>query len=301
MTRAGHALRGTLLATAVLVGTVTAGGCVTTREEGETLKRDMASLKTEMAQLQRQQSDARTQERARLEDMQQRLAALETTLSTLRQADADVGVQLDKIVAEVQTLRGDIEQARYELGETSASVKDILARPPVSVAREATAPKEDAGRTATIAGQEVPSEPKAHYDFAKKLYDDKKFVESAEAFDLFLQRHTKTQPNLVDNAAYWKAESFFGQAGTQSDPKLKEKSFKQAILAYQRVLEDPKSEKNDAALYKIGLAFEQLGFKDEAVVFYDELVTKHAKSPLAADGRKRLKALGGPKKKKPGR
>lgn len=285
--------RGLLLAAVVF--TV---GCVTTREEGDALKRDMATLKGEMAQLQRQQSDARTQERARLDEMQQRVAALETTLATLRQADADVGVQLDKVVAEVQTLRGEIEQARHELGETSATVKDILARPPVSVAAAASAPAVAEGASATIGGQTVPDEPKPHYDMAKKLYDDKKFGDAAQAFDLFLQRHTKDAPELVDNAAFWKAESYFGLAGTQSDPKVKEKSLKQAILAYQRVLEDPKSEKNDSALYKIGMAFEQLGFKEEAIVFYDELVTKYAKSPFTPDAKKRLKSLGGTKKKK---
>lgn len=297
MTDAGLLRRGALLVAAVALT-----GCVTTREEGEALKRDMATLKGEMAQLQRQQSDAKAQERARLEEMQKRVAALEATLATLRQADADSGVQLDKVVAEVQTLRGEIEQARHELGETSASVKDILARPPVSVAAAASAPtvSEDAAPS-TVGGQALPAEAKPHYDLAKKLYDDKKFSDSALAFDLFLQRHAKDGGDLVDNAAFWKAESYYGLAGTQNDSKVKEKSLKQAILAYQRVLEDPKSEKNDSALYKIGMAFEQLGFKEEAIVFYDELVTKYGKSPFTADAKKRLKALGGTKKKKKGK
>jgi TolA-binding protein len=289
--------RSLLLSVVLAVASSTA--CVTTREEGETLKRDMASLKSDMAQLQRQQSDAKTQQLARLEDMQKRVADLEATLANLRQADADVGVQLDKVVAEVQTLRGEVEQAKHELGETSASVKDILARPPVSVAAAASAPKvEDTGKPTAIGGQEVPAEAKPHYDFAKKLYDDKKYVEAADAFDLFIQRHASDAPDLVDNAAFWKAESYYAQASGQSDAKAKEKSLKQAILAYQRVLEDPKSEKNDSALYKIGIAFEQLGFKDEAAVFYDELISKYEKSPLVNDAKKRLKALGGVKKKK---
>lgn len=274
-------------------------GCVMTREEGEALQRDTAALKQEMAALQREQSDARTQQQARLEAMGQRVDALEGTLATLRQADADVGVQLDKVVAEVQTLRGDVEQARHELGETTASVKDILARPPVSVATAVTAPRvDDASKPTVIAGQEVPAGARAHYDFAKKLHDEKKFVESAEAFNLFLQRHATDAPELVDNAAFWKAEAFFAQASGQSEPRAKEKSLKQAILAYQRVLEDPKSEKSDSALYKIGMSFEQLGFKEEAAVFYDELIKKYEKSPLVGEAKKRLKALGGLGKKK---
>ena len=44
--------------------------------------------------------------------------------------------------------------------------------------------------------------------------------------------------------------------------------------------------------------FEQLGFKDEAEVFYSEILQKHPKSPLVPDAKKRLKALGGAGKKK---
>jgi TolA-binding protein len=257
----------------------------------------MSSLKSDMAQLQRQQSDERAQQKARLEAMETRVVTLEQTLAGLRQADADSGVQLEKVVAEVQALRGDIEQARHELGETSASVKSILERPPASVAAAASAPKvDDPNKPTSIGGAEVPPDAKAHYDFAKKLFDTKKYTESAEAFDLFLLRHADKK-DLVDNAAYWKAESLFALAGSLSDQKAKEKALRQAILAYQRVLEDPKSEKADSALFKVGTAFEQLGFKDEAVICYQELIDKHPKSPLVKDAKARLKAIG-PKKKK---
>lgn len=270
--------------------------CVTTRDEGEALKRDIATLKTEVAQAQSQGSDAR----ARLEGMERRVVALEGTLAALRQADADGGVQMDKVVAEVQTLRGEIEQARHDLGETTASVKDILARPPLSVAAGGvSAPKiDDPGAAAMIGGLEVPVDAQGHYKLAKKLFDDKKFADSAEAFDLYLQRHGASAPDSVTNAAFWKAESYFGQASARGDAKSKEKALKQAILAYQRVIEDPKSEKNDAALLKIGMSFEQLGLKEEAKAFYKEVIDKHGKSPLAGDARKRLKSLGGPTKRK---
>jgi TolA-binding protein len=271
-------------------------GCVTSRAEGDQLRNDVSTLKSEMAQLQRQDGDERAQARARLDAIAQRVTTLEQTLAGLRQADADGGVQLEKIVAEVQALRGEVEQQRHQLGETSASVASILARPPVSVAAAASAPKlEDASKPATIAGKEVPADAPAHYDMAKRLYDDKKFAEAAEAFELFLQRHEKS--DKANNAAFWKAESFFGQAGTLSDQKAKEGALKKAILAYQRVLETPKSDKGDSALWKIGQSFEQLGFKDEAVVFYEELTAKHEKSPLVKDAKARLKALGAKKKK----
>ena len=120
------------------------------------------------------------------------------------------------------------------------------------------------------------------------------------------QTTTPVPPRLLlrwrtSDHAYWKAESYYGVASALTDQKAKEKALKQAILAYQVVLEDTKSEKADSALYKIGLAFEQLGFKEEAAVFYDELINKHATSPLVGDAKKRLKQVGGVKKKKAGK
>jgi TolA-binding protein len=279
-----------------LAGVFLVAGCVTTRAEGDALRADMNQLKNDMAELQRRASDEKTKDAERLDKMIERVNQLDQTLTLLRQADADTGVQLDKVVGEVQALRGEIEQARHELGETAQTVKSILERPPVEIQREQkAAPVEDKKQ---VAGQDVPSDPKAHYDFAKKLFDEKKYEESIEAFDLFLARHGNTAKDLADNAAFWKAEGTFSQASALTDVKAKEKAYKQAILAYQRVLEDPKSEKADSALYKIGLSFEQLKFNDEARVFYEELIAKHPKSALVADAKKRLKALPTPKKKK---
>ncbi len=283
----------------VLCCAVLGAGCVTTRAEGEQLRADVDALKEETAQLQGELADVRARESARVDKLVKRVADLEATLSSLRQSDADAGVQIEKVVAEVQALRGEIEAAQHEIGQQKATVESILARPPVAVATAATAPKveEQPGKPQQVDGQDVPADARSHYDFAKRFFDDKKFAAAAEAFDLFLTKHTKEE-DLVDNAAYWKAESFYQLASQATDKQSREKAYKQAILSYQRVLESPRSEKADGALFKIGLSFEQLGFADEARVFYEELLTKFAKSPLVPDAKKRLAALKTPAKKK---
>jgi TolA-binding protein len=286
--------------TALVLSVVAAtAGCVTTRAEGDQLRADVDALKDETAQLQKELADVRARESGRVDKLSTRVADLESTLSSLRQSDADAGVQIEKVVAEVQALRGEIEAAQHEIGQQKATVESILARPPVTVATAATAPRldEQPGKPAQIDGQDVPADAKGHYDFAKRFYDDKKFALSAEAFDLFLTKHAK-EDDLLDNAAYWKAESYYQLAAQATDKAGREKAYKQAILSYQRVLESPRSEKADGALLKIGLSFEQLGFADEARVFYEELITKFVKSPLVPDAKKRLAALKTPAKKK---
>ncbi len=268
--------------------------CVVTRAEGDLMRQDIDALKDETAGMQAEVTESRAQ-REKLASLSARVEALEATLSTLRQADADGGVQLEKLVAEVQTLRGELEEARHEIGQQRETVESILARPPVSVAAAATAPKQDdPTKPAQVAGADIPADPKEHYAFAKRFFDDKKFAEAAEAFDVFLLRHTG---DLVDNAAYWKAESFYQLGNAATDKGAKEKAYKQAILSYQRVLETPNSAKADGALFKIGLSFEQLSFEEEARVFYEELLSKYPKSPLAGEAKKRLKSLKPSKKK----
>jgi TolA-binding protein len=285
-------MRSLLLSSVLLSAVLSASGCFTTREEGDTLRTDVDALKSETAQMQREVTDLKATQVERLTTIDKRAKDLEASLGGMRQSDADTSVQIERIVAEVQALRGEVEIAKNDLSQQKASVESILARPPVSVAAAATAQKVTVDKTAAvdIGGEAVPQEAKAHYEFAKKFFDAKKFDASAEAFDLFIARHPDNS-DLVDNAAFWKAESY-AQLATQTPDKAgKEKAYKQAILSYQRVLETPKSEKADGALYKIGLAFEGLGFQQEAKVFYDELLVKYPASPLIADAKKRMKNL----------
>lgn len=281
---------------AVLGLALAAAGCVTTKEEGLALRRDVDALKDEVVELQRQSADERATQTQQMTEWQTRLGGLESSLSSLRQADADHGVQMEKVIGELQILRGEIEEARYQLGETKKSVQDILERPPVAVAVAAEAPKVDPPPATLIAGESVPEDKQAHYDFAKRLFDDKKHKEALEAFELFTGKHKGS--DLQDNVWFWTGESHYNLAKSAEDEKSKEKSYKQAILSYQKVLAEPTSNKGDGALFKIGLAFEALQFIDEAKVFYEEILTKHPKSPLVPEAQKRLKALETPKKKR---
>ena len=58
---------------------------------------------------------------ARLEEkvagLSARVRELEGNLRSLRQADADGGVQMEKVIAEVQFLRGELEEARFQIGD----------------------------------------------------------------------------------------------------------------------------------------------------------------------------------------
>lgn len=70
------------------------------------------------------------------------------------------------------------------------------------------------------------------------------------------------------------------------------KDWKQSILTFQKYRDqNPKGSKIADATYKIGVSFQELGMKDEAKTFYDEVVAKFPKSEEARRAKVRLKGL----------
>lgn len=80
----------------------------------------------------------------------------------------------------------------------------------------------------------------------------------------------------------------FGQAENYFDKK----EWRKAILNYQKFRDrNPKSKNFPEATYKIGVSFQELGMKDEARTFFDEVVSKFPNSSEAKKARTRLKSL----------
>jgi TolA-binding protein len=70
------------------------------------------------------------------------------------------------------------------------------------------------------------------------------------------------------------------------------KDWKRAILNYQKFREsNPRSKKVPEAIYKIGVSFQELGMKDEARTFFDEVIAKFPNSAEAKKARTRLKSV----------
>ena len=73
---------------------------------------------------------------------------------------------------------------------------------------------------------------------------------------------------------------------------FEKKNYKAAILDYEKYRnKNPKGKNFAAATYKMGLSFQELGMKDEAKTFYDEVIAKHPKSEEARKAKSRLQKL----------
>lgn len=91
----------------------------------------------------------------------------------------------------------------------------------------------------------------------------------------------KSTPAVKEKDSYETAEDQFNK-----------KEWKTAILSYQSYRDaNPKGKNYADATYKIGVSFQELKMKDEAKVFFEEVVQKFPKSPAARKSKFRLGQL----------
>lgn len=77
----------------------------------------------------------------------------------------------------------------------------------------------------------------------------------------------------------------------EGEQLLAAKKYKEAIVAYQKYRdENPKGKVYADATYKIGVAFHEIGMKDESRAFYEEVIAKFPKSAEAKKAQARLKS-----------
>jgi TolA-binding protein len=76
----------------------------------------------------------------------------------------------------------------------------------------------------------------------------------------------------------------------QGEESFSKKDWKKAILSYQKFRDsNPKSKKFAEATFKIGMSFQELGMKEEAKTFYEEVISKFPTTPFAKAARSKLK------------
>src|SRR5438067_1211994 len=105
-------------------------GCVTTAQEGEEMRKDIASLRTDL----KKEVDTATLERQKLADEQAaKSKALQDALDVLnraaRKSGADLAVDLEKAQNDVTALRGQIEVLQHRLDaleQTQAAQQKVV-------------------------------------------------------------------------------------------------------------------------------------------------------------------------------
>jgi len=230
--------------------------CVTTAQEGEQMRQDIAALRTDLKKEVDVTAADRQKDQTRAKALQD---ALDQLSRAARKSGADLAVDVEKNQNDLAALRGQLEVIQHKLDaleKASAEHQKSLEGVNQFVAQQ----KKE---------QERPTDRGALYNLARQKLDQGQPAKARELFADFLNRYPKDE--LAANAQYWLGETYYA-----------DKKWNDAIVEFQKVIKDYKgSEKAPDALLKIGMSFQAQGDCQNALLFFDEVAQAHKGAPAA--------------------
>ena len=281
-------------------------GCFFPYESGMLLSRDIDALQKSMrdtrndveargVQLEEQSEKLESQIRQADDKLGEVAETLDTLNRAARLSNADFGVQLERMLQELQELRGAIELADYRISRMEqqiasnpapAPAEKVYAQPAPAPAKEPkakpSAPKASKPSPKPAIAEKPkapakPASPKEQIASARSLVKQNKFDQARGLLRQVLNGAPR-QAGVHDLAHYELGKSY--QA---------EKKYRAALQEYIKVAEQfPKGAMVDDAYFQIGNCSMALGNLEEAEVFFNEIITNHKKSPFAKDAKSKL-------------
>ncbi|MEK6692485.1 MAG: tol-pal system protein YbgF [Nitrospirota bacterium] len=233
-------------------------------------------------------------------NMERKQKEIENSLSDIRKNQAELGVKIDTLQSDIQTLIGRFEEGRYQTEKSlrdvtsvkenySLQIKEIENRLnniknrlnsieiSISGAQPSAPPETKPSSPPEVKEKEKEKSPEDAY---KEAYATFKHGEIGIAKDMF-KRFIKAYPKgeYSDNAQYWLGECYFA-----------EKDYENAILAFEDIIKKfPKSEKVPSAMLKQGYSFYELRDKASGKLLMERVIEKYPKSEEASLAKKRIK------------
>ena len=106
------------------------------------------------------------------------------------------------------------------------------------------------------------------YAKGREAFDREDYEGARKAFESLIKQYP--QSDQADNAQFWIGDTYYRQGW-----------YEKAILEYQKVIENyPKGNKVPAALLKQGMAFTELGDKENATFIFKEIMSRSPCRPV---------------------
>src|SRR2546428_1124224 len=179
--------------------------CVTTAQEGEQMRADIAALRTDL----KKEMDATSADRQK---DQQRAKALQDALDQLsraaRKSGADLAVDLEKAQNDLSSVRGQIEVLQHRLDALEKTSQENQKTLEAATQFMAQRQKE----------AEHPTDRGPLYNLARQRVDQGQPAKARELFQDFMNRYPKDE--LAANAQYWLRGAHY--AGRKGDEALGE-------------------------------------------------------------------------------
>ena len=262
----------------------TAAACFVPAETGRKMQDDILALQNESRAAKAGLDTQRAQLAEQMERGDKQIEEVAKALAELQRAarntDADFGVQMERLIKELQELRGTIELTEYRLQKLEARLegdgsltsriealekKAGIASPGAGSASDGTKPPEGA----VVVPPAEPKGKKELLDYGRKLAADGKVADARGVYRELVKRFPD-EAGVTAEAYYALGELYYA-----------EKKFKNALAEYIKVAEKfPTGKFGDDALFKIGVCSVEVGSLEDAQVFFGEIVKNRKKSPL---------------------
>ena len=179
----------------------------------------------------------------------------------------------EKIDARMDRLATDVAGLQKKLGQTKRAASTTVSKPAVSKPAAATAaPRPEPAVVASDADKTL-------YDATKAAFDGGDMQAAREGFEKLIAEFPDSR--YADNAQYFIGETYY-----------REKWYEKAILEYQKVIENfPDGNKVAAALLKQGLAFINIGERNNARLILKDLATRFPGTQEAKTAQQKLDTL----------
>ncbi len=207
---------------------------------------------------------------AQIEKLQNRMSELDSTLAELKENQQKImAMKVEEEIPAVEVT----ETETVVMGGSESSEE----KPWMNVPGESTSPSTEAAKTAPVSSLKGD----LLYQEGVRLVMNDKPLAGRNLLTQYLTENPSAK--LSPNALYWIGETYYS-----------EKNFAQSILKFKEVSRRfPKAGKVPDAMLKIGLAYDKLGDRENAVFYLRTLVEDYPKSDPAKIGRTRLREIEG--------
>ncbi len=254
---------------ALLAAFAVCAACVTTRQQGEDMRKRIDALEKAV----KEQGEAAAADRQKLQkEQQQKLGQLQEALDTLnraaRKSGADLGVDLEKAQNDLAQIRGTLEVVAHRLDVVEQQNTDRDKK--IEGNAQALAQKQKEAQAAAH-----PTDKMGLYTLARQKLDAGDGPAGRQLLGEFLQRYKSDE--LAPNAQFWMGESLYDEG-----------RYNEAIVEFQKVIKEHKtSDKVPDALLKIGMSFQAQKDCKNALLFYEEVAQAHKSAPAAKVAREK--------------
>lgn len=262
-----------------------ASGCFYPADRGRALESKLNQLANDNAQLSANLKDTQDKLAATQPKIDAKIAQVSQALESLdraaRRSDADIGVQLQKVIEDMAQLRGMVETYQHRIDELDANLKkladDTDQRITQLQGQEAIAKKK-------AEALQKPTEPKPFLALADEKLKANDLPLARSLYAEFLKKWPKDA--LVASAHYGLGETYF----------LEEK-WREALFEYGKVMQEyPKSAVAPDAYLRASTSFQKLNMASESRLALEELLKSYPKSEAAKEAKARLAELDKAKK-----